>query len=141
MAEVQGPQAAAQRVLVVPERILPVVHQQLDALATQQYVLHGQVWPGQNIEWEIEDPDRDREGGGEESSADWNTTLRLTLPRLGGMEARLHLTPAGVALRLIADEAEAVEALEAARNRLDAALAAANVPLAGFVAERRDAAG
>lgn len=141
MAEIQGPQSAAQRVLVVPERILPVVHQQLDALATQQYVLHGQVWPGQNIEWEIEDPDRDREGGGEESSADWKTTLRLMLPRLGGMEARLHLTPAGVALRLIADEGEAVEALEAARNRLDAALAAANVPLTGFVAERRDAAG
>jgi hypothetical protein len=32
----------------------------------------------------------------------WNTTLRLTLPGLGGIEARLHLTPAGVAIRLIA---------------------------------------
>ena len=126
---------------MVPERLMPLVHQQLDALATQNYVWHGQVWPGQSLEWEIEDPERDARGEGDETSPEWNTTLRLTLPRLGGVEARLHLTAAGIALRLVADDAEAVSALQAAHGRLDEALAAADVPLTGFVAERRDATG
>ena len=133
--------AAAQRLPLVPERLMPLVHQQLEALATQNYVWHGQVWPGQQVEWEIEDPERDRHGEGDEAGTDWNTTLRLTLPRLGGVEARLHLTAAGIALRLLADEPAAVAALQAAHGRLDEALAAADVPLTGFVAERRDAAG
>ncbi len=128
---------AAQRLPVVPERLMPIVHQQLDALATHTYVWQGQVWPGQNVEWEIEDPDDDESGGGDEAARDWNTTLRLTLPRLGGLEARLTLTPAGVALRLLADAPETVAALDAARSRLDEALAAAAVPLTGFVAEQR----
>lgn len=129
---------AANRLATVPERLIPVVHQQLDAMATQTYVWQGQVWPGQTMEWEIEDAQRD--GGGEDADtpAEWNTTLRLTLPRLGGVEARLILTPAGVALRLLADDAGTVRALDGARQQLDDALAAANVPLAGFVAERRD---
>jgi len=129
----------ATRAATVPERLIPVVHQQLDAMATQHYVWQGQVWPGQTMEWEIEDPQGDREGGSDDAPAEWNTTLRLTLPRLGGVEAKLILTPAGVALRLLADDADTVRALDDARQQLDAALAAANVPLTGFVAERRDA--
>lgn len=130
------------RAAAIPERLMPIVHQQLDAMATQNYVWHGQVWPGQNVEWEIEDPQRDRSGNGGDNASDvaenWNTTLRLTLPRLGGMEAQLAVSPAGVALRLFADDPATVAALAAARVRLDEALAAANLPLTGFVAERRD---
>ncbi|AUN95527.1 flagellar hook-length control protein FliK [Pseudazoarcus pumilus] len=133
-------QAAAQsRGPVVAERLMPVVHQQLDAMATQQYLLHGQAWPGQRFEWELEDPWRE---GGEEHASDgqdgWDSTLRLTMPRLGSLEARLHLTAAGVAIRLVSDDAATAAALEAAHDRLDAALSAADVPLTGFVAEVRD---
>ena len=121
----------------VAERLLPLVHQQLDAIATHQLVWQGQIWPGQNMEWEIEDPARDSDGSGEEPDSTWNTTLRLTLPSLGGVEARLHLTPAGIAVRLIADDSATRNTLEAAESRLADALAAANVPLTGMVAELR----
>lgn len=136
-AAASGP-AAGPRAATIPERLVPVVHQQLDALATQNYVWQGQVWPGQMMEWEIEDPERDARETGEEAPTEWKTTLRLTLPRLGGLEARLVLTAAGVALRLAADEDETVGALIAAREALDRSLAAANLPLTGFVAEKRD---
>ena len=119
----------------IPERILPLVHQQLDAIATQHLVWQGQVWPGQNMEWEIEDPAREGSPQEEDAEAYWNTTLRLTLPNLGGVEARLHLTPAGIAMRLVTDEQSTVTAMEAARQRLADALDAANVPLTGMVAE------
>ncbi|AYH43107.1 flagellar hook-length control protein FliK [Azoarcus sp. DN11] len=130
--------SAGTRTTAIPDRLAPVVYQQLDAMATQNYVWQGQVWPGQSMEWEIEDPRRDDGAGGDEPAAEWKTTLRLALPRLGGVEARLVLTPAGVALRLLADDATTVAALDRARGRLDSALEAANVPLTGFVAERRD---
>lgn len=86
----------------IAEKLLSIVHQQLDTLATHQAVWQGQIWPGQTMEWEIEDPSRDERNAGdddEEPEAYWNSTLRLTLPSLGGIEARLHLTPAGVAVR------------------------------------------
>lgn len=133
------PPGSPPRATAVPERLIPVVHQQLDAMATQNYVWQGQVWPGQAMEWEIEDPQRDHEADAGGAPVEWNTTVRLSLPRLGGVEARLILTPAGVALRLQADDADTVKALGDARQQLDAALSAANVPLTGFVAERRDA--
>lgn len=119
----------------VAERLLPLVHQQLDTLATHQVVWQGQIWPGQQMEWEIEDPSgRAGENDGEPEPY-WNTTLRLTLPGMGGIEARLHLTPAGVAVRLIADEARSRDILIAGQPRLAEALDAANVPLTGMVAE------
>lgn len=123
---------------VVAERLMPMVHQQLDALATQQYVLHGQAWPGQRFEWEVDDPGTERRGGDEGPDEEWDSTLRLRMPRLGEIEAQLHLTPAGVAIRLIAADEDAAARLDAARDRLDAALEAADVPLTGFVSEVRD---
>lgn len=129
---------AGARAATIPERLVPVVHQQLDALATQNYVWQGQVWPGQQMEWEIEDPAREERDAADAPPDEWKTTLRLTLPRLGGLEARLILTPAGVALRLLADEQATVGALLNARDALDQSLAAANLTLTGFVAEQRD---
>mgnify|MGYP002151144955 FL=1 len=66
--------------------------------------------------------------------------LRLTLPTLGGVEARLHLTPVGVALRLLGDNADTVATLRDAQARLADALAAANLPLTGLSAELRSPA-
>lgn len=129
-------EAAPVRANPIPERLLPLVHQQLDALATNQYVWQGQAWPGQQMEWVIEDPERDgREG--EASDPGWNTTLRLTLPRLGNIEAQMHLTAAGVALRLRTDDETTIAALDANAATLASALEAANVKLTGLVVERQ----
>ncbi|MDR0717634.1 MAG: flagellar hook-length control protein FliK [Azoarcus sp.] len=122
----------------VAERLLPIVHQQLEALASQQYVWHGMAWPGQAFEWIITEPRDEDRGEGENGEEGWDTTLRLTLPRLGGVEARVHLNAGGVALRLrVGDEAAAV-ALDARRDELAGALAAAGVPLTGMAVERKD---
>jgi hypothetical protein len=80
-------------------------------------------------------PERSRRENDGDPEPYWNTTLRLTLPGMGGIEARLHLTPAGVAVRLIADDARSRDILIAGQPRLAKALDAANVPLTGMVAE------
>lgn len=129
-------EAAPVRANPIPERLLPLVHQQLDALATNQYVWQGQAWPGQQMEWIIEDPERDGSEG-EASDPGWNTTLRLTLPRLGNIEAQMHLTAAGVALRLRTDDEATIVALDTNAAALASALEAANVRLTGLVVERQ----
>ena len=71
---------------------------------------------------EIEDPEgREQRDGNPEPY--WNTTLRLTLPGLGGIEARLHLTPAGVAVRLITRRGQAAGPARSRTARLADALA------------------
>lgn len=135
-----GPEAAAHPATPagagIPERILPLVGQQLDALATQQFVWHGQVWPGQSMEWEIEDPTGGRQDG--QAEVDWNTTLRLTLPQLGSVEARLKLSAAGITIRLVAAEAESRATLAAEKDALARGLDAAQVPLLGLSVEPPD---
>jgi hypothetical protein len=46
--------------LAVPEDLRLLVQQQLDAVATQRLAWHGEVWPGQTLNWQIE-PDGRRD--------------------------------------------------------------------------------
>jgi hypothetical protein len=122
----------------VAERLLPIVHQQLESLASHQYIWHGMAWPGQMFEWIIEDPRGEGSAEDEDADGQWNTTLRLTLPRLGGVEARIQLGVSGVALRLQVEDKPAMARLEARRDELAESLEAAGVPLTGMAVEHRD---
>ena len=79
----------------VPREIAPIVQQQLDGLANQSFAWQGQVWPGQKMWWEIGENPEDRQLTGEEACARWHTRLKLQLPLLGDIDARLHLQPGG----------------------------------------------
>jgi flagellar hook-length control protein FliK len=119
--------AAPQR---MPEEIRPIVQQQLDALATDRLVWHGEAWPQQTLEWQIE---RDaHQGGADDDGPRWNTRLALTTPRLGEVDARLQLTQDGVRIVLHAKDTETAERLRAALPVLRESLDAAGVPLRGF---------
>lgn len=118
----------------IPDPVLPVVSQQLNALATHLFVWQGQVWPGQSMEWEIQDSS-DNTPQGQESTEDWKTTLRLTLPSLGQVEARLRLTPSGVSVHFTTQEPTARQALGAGSQELGLRLQAAGVPLLNFDVE------
>lgn len=117
----------------VPEEIRPLVQQQLDAAATQRLAWHGEVWPGQTIDWQIE-PDGSRAGSDQSPDAarGWITSLRLTTPRLGEVDARLTLTAQGVSIVLAAPSgASAADLLDAA-PMLTHSMATAGVPLLAF---------
>lgn len=65
-----GSQSAV--VPTIPDDLRPLVQQQLEAAATQRLVWHGEIWPGQEIDWDIE---REASQGQnpESESAIWNT--------------------------------------------------------------------
>ena len=97
-----------------------LVRQQLEVLANQGFLWQGEAWPGADMEWEIrrrhQDDDEDREFEGDH----WSTSLKLHLPALGEVQARLSLSGDQLVMRLVAPEsAERLgQAIEPLRARL-----------------------
>ncbi|MBV7486313.1 flagellar hook-length control protein FliK [Bordetella sp. BOR01] len=77
----------------------PLVRQQLDILANQALAWQGEAWPGTPMEWEVR---RDAREGAAEAETHWATRLKLELPRLGLVEARLSLAGDELVMQLVA---------------------------------------
>jgi len=115
----------------LPPGLAGIVDRQLDALSTQQIVWQGQVWPGQTMQWQVEE----REAGGEadEAQSQWRTHLRLELPRLGAVAARLDLQ--GDTLRVVIDASggdTTIASMRAGESELARMLEARGLRLDGF---------
>ena len=123
------PATAANPAQAVPEELRPLVQQQLDAAATQRLAWHGEVWPGQSLNWQIE-PDEQRSGDGHpETDRGWITSLRLVTPRLGEIDARIRLTAQGATIVIATPHGASAAALHDAAPALEKSMAAAGVPL------------
>jgi hypothetical protein len=100
-----------------------VVAQQLEALATQNFSWQGQVWPGQEMRWEIEEEAAQRRQEGDETAENWSTRLRLILPKLGEIDAQIRLQGNQISLAMHADNADTrallLTASAALRGQLD----------------------
>ena len=83
---------------IVAPQLQSLVQQQLEALASQNFSWQGQIWPGQDMQWEIDENGRGTQE--EEPPPQWSTRLRLTLPNLGMIEARIQLQGSQVALSM-----------------------------------------
>lgn len=122
----------------VPEELRPLVQQQLDAAATQRMAWHGEVWPGQALNWQIE-PDGQRSES-EQTNAErgWITSLRLITPRLGEIDARLTLSPQGARITIATPQGDSAADLRNAAPSLEKSMAAAGVPLLGLQVKHGD---
>lgn len=105
----------------------PLVQQQLDALDTRQIVWQGQVWPGQTMQWEIEE--RDAREGGQAAESEWQTRLSLSLPNLGEVGAQLRLSAQGIRVEVSAAQPETLQRLQQAADSLKAGFERANLSL------------
>lgn len=124
-----APQAPA-RSTGIPAELAPLVQQQLDALANQSFAWQGQIWPGQQMHWEIDDQQHNSTDPDGEGSARWQTRLKVTLPNLGGLEATLRLRPGNeVEIRLQTDSDASESALSTAATQLKQQFAAAGLNL------------
>lgn len=119
-------QAAAR----VAEPLMPMVHQQLEVLASQQMSWAGQLWQGAAMHWEITHPDRDGQGNqadDDDPAHAWRSTLRLQLPQMGEVNARLTLGAKGLSLEIAGSDADSVARMRAASDALVQALQAGGV--------------
>jgi hypothetical protein len=114
----------------VPDGIRSIVQQQLDAVATQRLAWHGEVWPGQSLDWAIQRDlveERDSHPGETGEAAHWTTSLRLTMPRLGTVDAVLHLSGDRLRIQLATTDADVATSLQRQRSDLTETLANAGV--------------
>ena len=111
------------------------INMQLTAHEQARVAWQGQLWPGQEMRWEVE---RDAaeggaaEGGaagGDEEGGTWQSRLTLRFGALGEVAARVVLAGDQLHIRLDAASADAGQRMEAQRARLEQALDAAGLPL------------
>lgn len=120
----------------LPDELLPLVQQQLDAAGTQRLLWHGEVWPGQTMQWQVEWNGEKRSDSNQGEAEPWSTTLRLTTPRLGEVEAALRLGANGVHIALLSPSDSSVSDLRNGAPKLEQALSAAGVPLLGLTVKQ-----
>jgi hypothetical protein len=97
-----------------------LVRQQLDVLANQSFAWQGEAWPGAAMHWEIQRREADDPGSGDFEGRHWATRLRLSLPSLGDVQARMSLSGDHLVMRLTAPQSaqRLGDAIEALRTRL-----------------------
>jgi hypothetical protein len=107
-----------------------IINLQLNALEQQRVVWQGELWPGQQMEWEVsrDAPESSAEYG-EESQQPWQSVVRFELPTLGAVAATIHLIGDRVSVQIrTASESTAVSLRTHGRELADA-LGAAGSPL------------
>jgi hypothetical protein len=79
-----------------------LVRQQLETLANQAFVWRGEAWPDTPIQWELirhEEANNDPDAIPDNH---WATRIKLTMPNLGEVEAKIKLIGQHVTIHLVA---------------------------------------
>ncbi len=116
----------------IPDDLRPLVQQQLDSVATQRLAWHGEVWPGQKMDWQIEWEKENSRDDAETSQEKWNTTLRLTTPRLGKVDATVSLAGNSIRINLATPYGASAADLRNGSPALASALEAAGLQVIGL---------
>lgn len=126
--------AATDANMPIAKELLPLVQQQLHTLETHQLTWVGQVWPGQQMQWEIQGQPEQRPS--QQDERQWSTEMELALPKLGDVHAKLAFGKDGVKLNLNAADAATVALFNRAMPSLQAALGENNLRLTAVIVEK-----
>lgn len=136
----QDPAVQASIASGIDPSTIPLVRQQLDLFATNQFRWSGEAWPNTKFDWEIE-PYRREPGDAEGIDSDraWRTRVTLSLPTLGHVDADLVLSGQQLMIRLNTGGNSAIR-LSADSDNFRQQLAAAGLQLTGLTVRATDAA-
>lgn len=108
--------------------VAALMAQQLAILENQRMSWHGEVWPGQKMEWDVYLQQRDAAGEDSQQAAEADeqrpisSELTLHLPYLGTVSARLTLADGRMRISILAEKAETLTALTSQRQSLAEAI-------------------
>lgn len=122
--------------LPIAKELLPLVQQQLHTLETHQLTWVGQIWPGQQMQWEIQGQPERQHHGSQRNERQWSTEMELDLPNLGDVHARLVLAENGLRLTLHASDSVTVNLFNRDLPKLRDSLADAGIALTAAVVEK-----
>ena len=126
--------AASDAAQPIARELMHLVQQQLHTLEQHHLVWMGQIWPGQQMQWEIQgQPERQPR---QQDGRQWSTEVGLALPRLGDVNVRLMFSGRGLQMTLRAAQPATVDLFNRALPELGDSLADAGVPLAVATVEK-----
>jgi len=108
-----------------------LINLQLNAHEQGKVAWQGQLWPGRDMQWNVERDASGRQDGndGDDNGGTWQSSLRLRFGALGEVAARVVLSGGQLHIRLDARDESVKGLLDAQRARLADALDAAGTPL------------
>lgn len=115
----------------------PIVQQQLDTLESRQIFWQGQVWPGQQMDWEIDEDGSHGDGDGDDAPR-WRTSLHLEMPTLGGVTAKLVLDGSGVRVDFLVDRDQTAARMRGGIAGLVESMEAAGIKVAGLTVNQHE---
>lgn len=121
-----------------------LVPQQLQILEQQRLLWHGEVWPKQQMEWEI--THRDQQGNPNENNAEddgavkMDSRITLHLPRLGEVTANISYDNGRMRIELVADKESTLVLLRQEGSKLAESLQAAGQTLDQLTMKPHDSA-
>ncbi|MFO1385882.1 MAG: flagellar hook-length control protein FliK [Chitinivorax sp.] len=111
------------------QQIRELVQQQLNLLDTRQLNWIGMAWPGQPLEWLVQERQADQTSGDVQAPV-WYSRLKLDMPHLGEVIAAISLQPGGLQIHFQSNP-ETARLLQGQKPRLFEQLAAAGLNLLG----------
>lgn len=120
--------------------------QQLQVLESPQFIWRGDLWPGQELEWQLRretDPAQDQPAtaSDEENPAGWESRLKLTLPQLGTVTVHIKLDARqAFSIRMVPEQAGIEPLLLQNQGRLVEQMTAAGCTLQSLTVEQDHAA-
>jgi hypothetical protein len=123
-----------------------IVNMQLTTLDQQRVNWQGEVWPGQNMEWEISRDDSQTQGqeqqqqGGTETTPTWQSVVRFNFEHLGTVAASIRLIGNQIHMQIRTNNDSANEALRMHGSELADSMAAAGSSLDSLIVKREGVA-
>jgi hypothetical protein len=105
-----------------------LINQQLNTLENQRIVWHGELWPGQQMEWEVS-RDAPDNADAEQAQQAWQSVVRFELPTLGPVSATINLVGDHVYMQVRTATESAASSLRTHGTELIEAMDAAGTPL------------
>lgn len=119
---------------VVDANAAQMIRMQLDTLEQRKVVWQGEFWPGQKLEWEVEDktPRKRHSESVPAAERSWQSVLRVNLPLLGPVTATMRLAGENVQVQIGAGNEDAMSLLRQFGPELASALETAGARLDFF---------
>jgi hypothetical protein len=119
-----------------------LVNLQLNTLEQQATHWRGEIWPGQQMEWDVQkNPQQPGgNGGGSEAAASWQSTVRFNLPTLGSISATLHMIGEHLHIQVKTGDDTSASLLRQHAPQLAEALGAAGSPLDSLLVQKNEQA-
>ncbi|GAA4015261.1 flagellar hook-length control protein FliK [Actimicrobium antarcticum] len=106
-----------------------IVNLQLNTIDQPRLQWQGEVWPGQQMEWEVSEQPQQQSAEREEPERSWQSVVRFDLPTLGKISATITLVGDHVQMQVRTADPASAETLREHGTRLADAIDAAGAKL------------